>query len=221
MIPEDSSAPEESHADIDAWLVGLSGKATGKEATYTTREGGMIRKLLVTYSSQPSSLESDHILHSEAHWEKVLQRVRIANSLPKSQPRFPVNHWLKVRIGGLWFWASQSQRVAIASVAVVGLAIALVWRSGAPDEATGDPTIFRGDESKIVLALPAGEVDSKIQNVTAALEKNRVAYLVKPIDRGVQVQAKVMPSHPAIKDLEQLGIAVPQHGRLNLVITAK
>jgi hypothetical protein len=178
----------------------------------------MIRQLLAAQAAQLQADTPPDPAQAEAHWVHVLQRVRAAQSLPQAAPTQAKAGWLQRTMSALGRWTSPHGRMALAGVAVLGLAVALVLRPGAPVDTTDEPTLFRGDEAVTRLTVPTRDLEPTLRRITAVLEQHQVAYLLKRLNHGAQVQAKLVPGSPAAQALLALGIAVPGHGRLNLLI---
>lgn len=205
---------------IDAWLDGLTGQPPGAGTHPATREGDMIRQLLAAQAAQlqAQAQAQPDPAQAEAHWAGVLQRVRAAQSLPMAAPRPTSTGWLQAALHALGRWASPQGGMALAAVAVLGLAAALVLRPGAPVEADEEPTLFRGDEAVTRLTVPASALEPTLRRITTVLEQHQVAYLLKRLNHGAQVQAKLVPGSPAAQALLALNIRVPAHGRVNLLV---
>jgi hypothetical protein len=122
--------------------------------------------------------------------------------------------------------ANQSKYALAASVAVLAIGLTIFMQQSQQDaQNQQDEVVFRGDEQAQRLAgvteASAKQFADKIETVlkTQAQKDPSIRYTRKQISPTVvQIQAKVTPQSEAAKALVQLGVVIPEHGRLNLVI---
>ena len=93
------------------------------------------------------------------------------------------------------------------------------------DKNQEDEIIFRGNEQTQRLLVPtkqsATRLADQIESILVMQNKKDSAYryIRKEINPNlIQIQAKIIPNSSVVKDLEDLGVVVPSHGRLNLII---
>ena len=225
MTPPHNHRPDEH--ETDAWLAGLSGQhqvsgtGAGGGSTPAMREGALLRQLLTAQASRLQSTTGPDSAQAEAHWARVLLRVRAAHSLPATAIRPSAAGWQQRALGAWSVWTQRPASMALVGVAVIGVAVALIYRPEAPIDPTEEATLLRGDEAAIRLTVPAGELDPLSRRITALLDKHKVTYSLKRLSNGAQIQAKLAPASVAAQELMTLGIAVPPHGRLNLLVVSQ
>jgi hypothetical protein len=86
------------------------------------------------------------------------------------------------------------------------------------DELKDEWIVLRGDEKPQVMELRSAEVTAKTEQIVALLQRSNAKYLLAKNAKGTQFQAKIEPTSQLARDLTALGVLVPEHGRLNLVL---
>jgi hypothetical protein len=122
--------------------------------------------------------------------------------------------------------ANQSRYALVASVAVLAIGLTIFMQIRQHDSHNQqDEVVFRGDEQAQHLAgvteASAKQFADKIEAILKAQAQKdpSLRYTRKQISpTDVQIQAKVLPQSDAAIALTQLGVEIPEHGRLNLVI---
>ncbi len=122
--------------------------------------------------------------------------------------------------------ANQSKYALVASIAVLAIGLTIFMQQSQQDSQNQqEEVVFRGDEQAQRLAgvteASAKQFADKIETVlkTQAQKDPSIRYTRKQISlTAEQIQAKVTPQSEAAKALAQLGVVIPEHGRLNLVI---
>ena len=109
-----------------------------------------------------------------------------------------------------------------ASVAMLGIGLSLTWRMGVEEGTQAMPPymepdiVMRGDEQAQRMVTPAPrDVANQIGDLLA---RHQLPF--RRVENGplVQIQAKVPVGHPVRNELTHLGVQVPAHGRLNLLL---
>ena len=112
--------------------------------------------------------------------------------------------------------ANQSRYALVASVAVLAIGLTIFMQIRQHDSHNQqDEVVFRGDEQAQHLA---GVTEASAKQFADKIDPS-LRYTRKQISpTDVQIQAKVLPQSDAAIALTQLGVEIPEHGRLNLVI---
>ena len=122
-----------------------------------------------------------------------------------------------------FFAVTQGHGFALAaSVAMLGIGLSLTWRMGVEEGSQATPSytepdiVMRGDEqAQRLVATNPRELANRIGDLLA-----RYQLPLRRVENGplVLIQAKVPEGHPARNELTHLGVQVPAHGRLNLLL---
>ena len=196
--------PTHPNPDPETWLTRLNGDKP-------TPEADLIRKLIQANPTPTPALTQ----HKQETFISELRR-QAAFAPQKAEPG-----WLVIL--HTIFTNFQGHGVAVmATVAVLGIGLSLTWRIGIEPSATvpagyqESDIVMRGDEQAQRLITPNPRaLANRISEVLA-----RHQLPLRRVENGplVQIQAKVPAGHPARDELTKLGVHVPTHGRMNLLL---
>lgn len=202
----------------DAWIKALQGHPPVAGMNTATRAGALLRHLVLQAQQDRAQAEA-------AYAQALLDRwagMGLVGTPPRQ--RRPVASAL----GAAWRWLGGHQPGGQRSLAGPALALGCVallgvWLANqtppvelqAPAE---DASVVRGDEA--AAQVGANNPDALAVRITQALQ--RAGLPVRRLDLpggAVQLQAKLPAQAQALRrELAALGVEVPAHGRLNLVI---
>ena len=118
-------------------------------------------------------------------------------------------------------WAGGAAAVFV----VVGVLTAVPWQAMnetiAPvSSSDADGVIMRGGE--VAQRLDALDVDERVKQIERALQANGIAPYTRRMGESTSIQAMVPADQRGARAaLANLGVSVPEHGRLNLVVRRK
>jgi hypothetical protein len=231
--------PSRLPTSLDLWLSGLQGRELdpehGEPADY--REGCLLRELFVDRAqsrqadatAQPSpTTESE-----ETHWRAILEKARQDGLFVQPQQPGAAGWWRRltgsgqggadIQHKGTTRRAAANQRfyalAAGIAVMAVGLTIVMENMKITPTDDGGE-VVFRGDEAAQRIVVPAGQAAALADRIEAVLKQHQLVYRRTNVGpAAIQIQAKVPPGSLARQPLEKLGVSVPEHGRLNILVT--
>jgi hypothetical protein len=227
-----------------AWFRALIGQtapnAESTQATYIAgQKEGQFMRMLFKQRAQDMALNSElnpalfpyqqitepTTTRLEQSWQALRQRA-MAEGLWTSQAAAGQAVNQSTRSAAIA--ANQSKYALAASVAVLAIGLTIFMQQSQQDAQTQpDEVVFRGNEQAQRLSAPAGTTPAQLADQIETVLKAQaqkdpsIRYTRKQISPTVvQIQAKVTPQSEAAKALTQLGVVMPEHGRLNLVIEA-
>jgi hypothetical protein len=223
----------------DLWLSGLQGRVLdgeyGESADY--REGRLVRQLFTERAQSRQGGERTRSPLSpqkeSVHWQSILEKAR-RDGLFASNPKPAQSGWWQ-RLGGHGTGDGQAQESARSTriaanqrfyalaagfaVVAVGLTLVMETMKTAPED-SGE-VVFRGDEVAQRIVLPEAQVAELADRIEAVLKQHQLAYRRTAIGpTTIQIQAKVPMGVTARPELEKLGVVVPEHGRMNALVTS-
>ncbi len=211
----------------DLWLAGCKGQALSpaQQSSSHYAEGSLIRSLFYSRfhgQNEQTSLPTPTELSEQRHWQQILNRSRqegLFVSTAKPTPQNPpYAGW-----GRFKTMASNQQWFALAaSVAVLGIGLTLFMQQH-DDIADDSAVIMRGDEEAQRLTVQANKTAAQVAGqVEEVLRQHQLSYRRTELNNGgLQIQAKVPRDSPARNALLALGLTMPEHERLNLLILKK
>lgn len=199
-----------SDAADDAWLRAL----VQDRAKARWENDSSLSPLPVHLISSPENVEK--------HWKAIL-----ANAHKNGV--FAPKNLTRTAIDPLKHASNQSWFTLAASVAVLGIGLSLfiqiekqeILKPPASLAISGDgPIVMRGDEAPQRLSVPAGEsISTRADRIEAVLQRHHLKYRRTPADgSNLQIQAKVPVDSPARSELRALGVELPEHERLNVIV---
>lgn len=198
---------------IDAWIHSLQGRETVSDVTGFSRAGALLRRLLLQAQRDLAQADAAYEQGLIDEW----MRVGLIGSPPRSQV---IRNW--VPLFKTWL-QSRSGRVRIGAFAIACLVMGVVAnfaiRLAEPGDPDQDASIMRGIEAP--QRVWSNDPDAFALQVITALRRNQITVRRTDLPSGsVQLQAK-LPSDAgtARRELTDLGITLPAHERLNLLIS--
>jgi hypothetical protein len=214
MKPDDpSDGGQRRDASVQAWIDALRGREPVAGLGASSRTGAMLRKLVL--QAQRDRLEAEGAYEQDLldRWAGMglLQPGR--RHATTSGWRLAVSDWLSRRSRWMGVSAMAGASLLI-GVAVLRLPLE---DSNAPDP---DASVTRGAEP--ALQLSARDPAELALRIEASLQRGQAAVKRSDLPSGaVQLQAKVPAEAKVLRqELATLGITVPDHGRLNLIISS-
>ncbi len=209
----------------ELWLAGCKGQplSPAQQSSNHYAEGSLIRSLFYSRfhaQNEQINIQTRSELSEQSHWQKILKRARqeglfVSTAQPSPQ-NLPPAGW-----GRFKTIASNQQWFAlVASVAVIGIGLTLFMQQH-DNTADDSGVIMRGDEAaQRIITQPDQTVIQLAGQIEAILRQHQLAYRRTQLDSGgVQIQAKVALDSNARQELLLLGLPLPAHERLNLLLT--
>lgn len=203
-----------SSLTIEQWLDALRGDP--QSATHANRrEVSVLREIITTTAARhihPASSEMRERFHAYL-------RDQSAKSGPNRDPRIAAHVLVTTWWRRLTEWTAPNRRMfAIAGLMLVCVvAIPLVYQTTTAPPEDDDAVVMRGDEQPQRIAVPNS--NQRADAIAALLTKRGIRVFRSQAERSVVLQAKVPADDAATRAaLEKEGVAVPPHGRLNLVL---
>lgn len=209
----------------ELWLAGCKGKALSpaQQSGNHYAEGSLIRSLFSSrfqLQNEQGNLPTPTELSEQRHWQQILRRTRqeglfvsTAEPAPKNLPHSGWGRFKTIASNQKWF-------ALAASVAALGIGLELFMQQ---HENTADDgaVIMRGDEAAQRITMqPDQTVDVLAAQIEAILRQHQLPFRRTQLDSGgVQIQSKVTLDSNARRDLLLLGLPLPAHERLNLLLT--
>jgi hypothetical protein len=185
--------------DIDQWIENLR-KSGGPASAGTDREAALVRQLLLE-----NQLQEDPVKADEHAYQRLLFRLRGEGLLGNG-----VRAWLPT--------VRQSMAAGVAAIGVGILFLSVLDRAGPEDPLS---EVMRGDEQaqKVTVDDPGKTADT-IEQLLAAKK-----VMVRRVAQGqaVRIQAQIGKADQAelALRLTPFGIHVPEHGRLDVVLSPR
>jgi hypothetical protein len=211
---------EKQLAEIDAWFEGLRGAsvdgATALASHHNDGESiGLLIKERLEMAKQHNAENKDR--NFQIYKENLITKaVETLDQLPQKKRHargvfVAINTFLR-RLP----WSSRiGSVVALASVLLVAGVLVTQLSVNAPEE---EWMILRGGDSVQIIAIRRSEIDQKANRIVGLLTAADSKYIVLRNPKGVQIQAKVNPESRLAQDLISLGVQVPEHGRINVLL---
>lgn len=207
----------------DLWLAGCKGQtlSPAQQSSGHYAEGSLIRSLFYSRfhgQNEQTNFPTPTELSEQRHWQQILNRSRqeglfvsTTKPTPQTPPHFGWVHFKNLARNQQWF-------ALVASVAVLGIGLTLSMQHD--DIANDNAIIMRGDEAVQRLVVQANKTAAQVaRQIEEALQQHQVPYRRAELsDGGIQIQAKVPRDSPARQALLALGLTMPEHERLNLLI---
>lgn len=208
----------------DLWLAGCKGQAlsSAQQSSNHYAEGSLIRSL---FSSRlQAQLEQNEIptptdVSEQRHWQYILAQIRLEGMFtsPAIQRPEPGRHF---RLGRFTAIASNQRWFAlVASVAVLAIGLSLFMQQ---HDITHDDSavVMRGDEAAQHMTVQANQTAAQVAGqIEAILIQHQLPYRRTELTNGgVQIQAKVPKDSLAGQMLKTLGLSMPEHERLNVLV---
>ena len=226
-------------AGLDAWLAALAGRPAGAPAAMPQperAEAALLRRLMTAQRAQRErTVQAPSAASEAAHWRRV--RLRVLPVEPTTPPISVsalsagmrtglVGRRPRAGLAGLWQRLVRHHPFASA-LGATGLAVLLAWTlpidglldAGGPQDADSI-RILRGGEPVQELVAQAGK-SARTQADELMVVLGRAGAPVHRVDLpggAVQIQARVAVDGAWASALEALGVTVPPHGRLNLLL---
>lgn len=218
-------------SSFDAWFGSLGAITPARHGDAAAHKEGQFMRHLLSLRAQATHQEEPVVPNAaevQRHWNNVLERARHeglfeprTQECPKVSEKTPPPalhrpHLLKA--------ANQRLYAMAAGIAAMTIGISVFVPQALQDhqsqeEPTGE-VIFRGDEQAQRIPVPAGSTAGQVADrVEQVLKAHGIPYrriTLSPLRE--QIQAKVTPESAAAQALSRLGVTVPRHGRLNLVV---
>ena len=215
-----------SPLDLESWHAALVGDertelhAESPTVSHSIREGTFMRKLFLsrTTSTQPQASPSPKV--ADANWDQILKRAQQQGLFDQSAKETIQRTTESTIVRNKWTFsnaANQRWYAVAAGFAVLGIGISIVLNTTLHPDADGGDSVMRGDELAQRVVVPASEIASKVQQMEAIFGKHKIVYNVNRSKSSTQIQAKVPANSVAAVELSALGIAVPAHGRVNII----
>lgn len=214
----------------ELWLAGCRGKALGMKQQENCHyaEGQLVRSLIhghLEAQREQKNLPMPSELTEQQHWQRILGYIRqegMFASEPKPVPKQQIQHLSRLGLGRLVNIASNQHWFAlVASVGALAVGVSLFVQQ--QEYAQGDDAIvMRGVEDAQRIAVGDGQSAQVFaEQIEAVLQRHKLPFRRMNLDNhSVQIQAKVPLVSPARRELETMGVVVPAHERVNLLLTA-
>ncbi len=222
MNTTDPPEEEASHDErSDAWIDALQGHPPMPGVGAASRAGAMLRELVL-------QAQRDRAQEDAAYGQALIDRWASSGLLHGKPPRGamagrltePLLKWLRLagsRRPGRARW------LAVPAVALAGLTLG-VWFTVTPPQAEWpaadeDASVIRGAES--ALQVTTDHPEALALRIEQVLRRRDIPLRRMDLPHGaVQLQARLTaPMQVVRQELLALGVVVPEHGRLNLVIS--
>jgi hypothetical protein len=208
----------------DLWLAGCKGQplSPSQQSSNHYAEGSLIRSLFygrVHAQNEQIDLPTPTELSEQRHWQQILKRTRQEGIFASTAKPSPQN-LLHAGWGRFKTIASNQQWFAIAaSVAVLGIGLTLFMQQH-DNTADDSAVIMRGDEATQRLTVQANQTAAQVAGqIEAVLQLHQLPYRRTELNNGgVQIQCKVPKHSPSRQMLLTLGLSVPEHERLNVLV---
>lgn len=200
--------------NLRRWTSGLSASsASADSASAEATEGAVIGEVFRGRIEQFSAE-----IRSAGHTRETLEKGRLIQLATRrlDQSR-PVRSWWQRCLSFPALF--QANYAALAVVFVMGFVLVIWDRLDAPETmGAGDEWIvLRGDEAPQMLTVKKVDLEGRVRAIRELFVRYGVKHLIVEKARGVQIQAKLDPKSEVASELRKLGVATPDHGRLNLV----
>lgn len=206
----------------DLWLAGCKGQALSPDQKNSVHhaEGSFIRALFYSRlreQSERKDMPAPTDESEQRHWRHILAKLRQQGGFVLARPQVPVQDTNLGRLSGIpsnhhWF-------ALVASVAVlaVGLSLFLHQHDNTQDD---NAVVLRGNEAAQRVTVPADQTTAQVaEQIEAILQQQQLPYQRTELNNGgVQIQAKVPKDSPATQELQTLGLSMPGHERLNVLV---
>lgn len=202
----------------DAWIDALQGRPPMPGVGAASRAGAMLRELVL-------QAQRDRAQEDAAYGQALIDRWRAAGLLGSRPRRGSLAGRLTGRLAK-WLRRAGSRRprgLAAPAVALAGLALG-VWVTVRPPQGEGpaadeDASVIRGAES--ALQVTTDHPQALALRIEQVLRRRDISLRRMDLPHGaVQLQARLTaPMQVVRQELLALGVVVPEHGRLNLVIS--
>ncbi|MFZ2988514.1 MAG: hypothetical protein WA086_11005 [Ideonella sp.] len=208
----DGQSPSHHEDLLDDCLRGLRGAAPGVEPTAAHHFGALLRERL---QAEDSAMKASQRAADDA----LVARWR-AQGLFQGRPHFAGQTPSKWTAARAWWKGGARWLLPTSAMAMLSL---WLWPSGphvapSPDLAEGDSISMRGGES--AQRLNVAEPSRMAAQLEEVLQRHGLRFSRRALSNGtVQIQAMVPLSEgEARQSLQALGVQVPAHGRMDLLI---
>ena len=196
------SAEHASYADVKA-LRAIIAESAARNTRPVTDD---MRQRFHAYLRKQSSQWTDR--SADAHSAKARRNAPAVRPLAV--------FWQRV---SEWVVPKQSLLAFVALVMVAVLVMPWVYDASEPTDAD-DGVVMRGNEQP--QKMVADDPEARADEIVAILAKQGIRAYRTKTERVVVLQAMVPPTDQATRGaLKQVGVIVPDHGRLNLVLKRK
>ncbi len=198
--------------EIESWLAGLRDEPIEESDSFPFREGNALRQLFLARRQQQAE-QPDPSQQSEiAHWHSILDQARHAGIFTRprrsswwrliAKATFPLNQQAASR-------AAYATSATLAILAI-GLVMLLSPQLKTPE---AESIVWRGVEKAQV--LHTDQPQRLANEVMGTLSKHQIKARRIDHQNEIEIQAKIPPEAlSARSELQQLGIVIPDHGRL-------
>ena len=220
------------------WLAGLAGlageaavpggKLADPQLGPEQADGAALRQLIYAHRAQREQGAQTPSATSEAtHWQRLCLGLGLGLQPLAAAPFEAVPPTAKASRLPRWRRLAANQPVWAWVAGIAALAVLLPWpfqpSPGTNDAGLGDAdtgVVMRGGAAVQVLLAPnAQAVRAHADQLGLLLARYQVpCRRVDLADGSIQFQARVAVGSPLARDLQAMGVTVPVHGRLNLLI---
>lgn len=228
--PEEGDRHDDANdARLHAWIDALQGREPPSQPPASDLTAPKMPVGSVTASSRAGTLLRQLVLRAQqarqaqdaAYTQALLDRWHTMGLLAPRPARSLAARWALAARHGL---ATPARRVGVSTLALASVLMG-VWVTRGPQVdghkapgQDGDAGVMRGADA--VPQVTAADPAALAQRVLAALQSHQIAARRVDLPSGsVQLQARIPADAAAARqDLAALGIPVPAHGRLDVVI---
>ena len=200
---------------LNHWVKGLSGQKGILAPNNTTADyanGEQVRILLFKRLNK-AEVVVDAL---PQHYVQFRQDLFLKNAQALFRSKRHENFFWAVLVR----WAAKP-RVLVGSLSLVlslVLATFMIQHHFEPDLQDSQWMLLRGGEPPVVVRVAIAELESKTQQILSVLSDPNAKAILLRTTQGNQIQAKVPANSQQAFALEKIGIQIPSHGRLNLLI---
>lgn len=219
------------YTELDFWLAGCQGQQL--EPTLHNNphyaEGRLIRELLQARAAEQAQRQNwpqPTAQSEQKHWQAVRRQLQSSHKThhqAELKPRAGTTDTTGT-LHALWRLTKASNQHWFALVACVAtLSVGLtLWMPQTHENTFDDASVvLRGNEpAQHMTPRPGQTPQSLANNIIAILNQHQLRFSKNDLPHGgIQIQAKVPLDSPARAALQELGMVLPNHERLNLMIT--